>query len=217
MTWPFALPHLVPSRHPRAVCNGNRVARRPRLAQERRTARSTDLQFVPVLTSLHRRRARVLSRRPSSPFGIWHGLTSRSSTGLTGCSGSDHSPSERSSSLPSPPSEPPHEVPGFGAVCSLVRLTALGPSRRRRHGSPLVSPSRPPVARVPSPSEPARVEPVDRRDFFNCPADPEGWESPIPPHGVPPSCLQHGEAHSIEGRENVESLGDGVGPILRAE
>src|SRR4029453_15763628 len=39
----------------------------PRLTQARRTARSTDLQFVPVLTSLHRRRPCVLSPRPSSP------------------------------------------------------------------------------------------------------------------------------------------------------
>ena len=33
-------------------------------------------------------------------------------------------PSERSSGLPSSPSAPRHEVPGFGAVCSLVRLAS---------------------------------------------------------------------------------------------
>ena len=40
------------------------------------------------------------------------------------------------------------------------------------------------MARVPSPSEPARGEPVDRRDFYCCRADREGSESPFTPHRV---------------------------------
>jgi hypothetical protein len=40
------------------------------------------------------------------------------------------------------------------------------------------------LARLPSPSEPARGEPVDRREVCCCRADPEGFESPLTPHRV---------------------------------
>ena len=65
-----------------------------------------------------------LQRRPSSPSASDAGIHSRSSTALTGCSGPDRSPTERSPGLPSSPSAPRHEVPGFGAVGSPVRLAS---------------------------------------------------------------------------------------------
>ena len=122
VTCGFAGSRPAPSRRPRAVSSGCGVARRRARAQACRTARSTDLQFVPVLTSLLRRPHGFLQRRPSSPSASDAGIHSRSSTALTGCSGPDRSPSERSPGLPSSPSAPRHEVPGFGAVGSLVRL-----------------------------------------------------------------------------------------------
>jgi hypothetical protein len=185
VTWPFALPHPAPSRRPRAISGGCGVARRRARAQACRTARSTDLQFVPVLTSFFA--ARVL---PSAPAELTFGIRRRHSLAAIhgthgGASGPNRTPSERSSGLPCSPSAPRHEVPGFGAVCSLVRLASGDGSRRCCRRSPLVSPSRPPVARLPSPSEPPRGEPVDRRDVCCCRADPEGSESPFTPHRVP--------------------------------
>jgi hypothetical protein len=94
----------------------------PRLAQARRTGRSTDLQFVPVLTSFQGRHARVLSRRPSSsigirdghPFAVIHGS-------LAALVPSARRPSARPACrlLRGRLS---YEVPGFGAGCSLIRL-----------------------------------------------------------------------------------------------
>lgn len=137
VTCGFAGSRPAPTRRPRAVSSGCGVARRRARAQACTTARSTDLQFVPVLTSLLPARmppACFLQRRPSSPFSH-AGIHSRSSTALTGCSGPDRSPSERSPDLPSSPSDPRHEVPGFGAVCSLVWL-APGTVARCCSGSP---------------------------------------------------------------------------------
>ena len=55
VTCGFAGSRPAPSRRPRAVSSGCGVARRRARAQACRTARSTDLQFVPVLTSFFRR------------------------------------------------------------------------------------------------------------------------------------------------------------------
>src|SRR6266511_1589616 len=71
---------------------------------------------------LLRCRACVLQRRPRSPSASDAGIYSRSSTALTGRSSSNRSLAERSSGLPSSPSTPRHEVPGFGAVGSPVRF-----------------------------------------------------------------------------------------------
>jgi hypothetical protein len=46
-------------------------------------------------------------------------------------------------------------------------------------------PSRRPVARQPSPSEPARSQAVDRCHVFGYLLDPEGSESPLSPHSHP--------------------------------
>jgi hypothetical protein len=124
VTCGFAGSRPAPTRRPRAVSSGCGGARRRARAQACRTARSTGLQFVPVLTSLLP--ARTL---PSAPAELrlrhpTRDIHSRSSTALTGCSGPDRSPSERSPGVPSSPSAPRHEVPGFGAVCSFVRLAS---------------------------------------------------------------------------------------------
>ena len=111
-------------------------------------------------------------------------------------------------------------MPGFGAVCSLVRLASwtVAPVLPRISAG---SPSRPPVASLPSPSEPARGEPVDRRDFWCCRADPEGSESPFTPHRVPLSCLISRRGRFGRGREDVESRqrrrGTGWGPWPRPD
>jgi hypothetical protein len=63
---------------------------------------------------------------------------------------------------------------------------------------------------LPSPSEPARVEPVDRRDSCCCLADPEGSESPFTPHRVPLRAWSQGEPDSVEG-EKTWSPGNSEG------
>jgi hypothetical protein len=73
VTWPFALPQPAASRRPSAVLHGSGVARRRARTLARKTARSTDLQFVPPAHLLHRRRARLPQPPPSSPFGIRRG------------------------------------------------------------------------------------------------------------------------------------------------
>jgi hypothetical protein len=145
VTCGFAGSRPAPSRRPRAVSSSCGVARHCARAQACRTARSTDLQFVPVFTSFFAAvhasfsagRARL--RHPTRAF------TRGRPRHSPGCSGPDRSPSERSPGLPSSPSTPRHEVPGFGAVCSLVRLAPGTVARRCRRGSPLVCPSRPPA------------------------------------------------------------------------
>src|SRR6266545_3380939 len=185
VTWPFALPRPAPSRRPRAVLHGSEVARRRARAQARTPPGRRIFSSCPC-SPPPRRYARFLQprvelavRHPArASFAVIHGAH-------PGAPVPSAPPSERLSGLPSSPSVPRHEVPGFGAVCSLVRLAmwTIAPERRR---SPLACPSRPPVASLPSPSEPARGEPVDRRDFCCCRADREGSESPFTPHGVPP-------------------------------
>jgi hypothetical protein len=121
VTCAFALPHPAPSRRPRAVSNGCGVARRRARAQARRTARSTDLQFVPVLTSFFA--ARMV---PSAPAELALGI--RRGHSLAAIRGTHRSVRSRSLAVralarpPSSPSASRHEVPGFGAACSLVRL-----------------------------------------------------------------------------------------------
>ena len=132
--------------------------------------------------------------------------------GFTGCSGPVRSPSERSSGLPSPPSGPRHEVPGFGAVCLAhparvldrragisvdLRLSARADRRWRtcRRLRSLLAANQ-----------------VDRRDLSCSRADPDGYGSPITPHRVLARVWTKARAASVEGRENVESLGNGGGP-----
>ena len=95
------------------------------------------------------------------------------------------SPYERSSGLPFTPSAPPREVPGFGAVPDRSFGSRHGPSRRPSRESPLGCPSQRPVARSPSPLEPARGPAVDRRHVFGCLLDREGSESPLSPQSLP--------------------------------
>jgi hypothetical protein len=213
VTWPFAL-HARPSRRPRAVLHGSEVARRRARAQARTPPGRRIFSLCPC-SPPPRRCARFLQpmggvRGSASSAGI----PSRSSTALTWVL--------RSRPLCPPSARPASRLlraclamrcPGSGPS---VRSSGsrCGPSRRRRRGSPLVCPSRPPVANLPSPSEPARGEPVDRRDFCCCRTilrDPT-------PHSLPIRVLgrawSKGEAPSAEGRENVESRqteGDGVG------
>jgi hypothetical protein len=82
-----------------------------------------------------------------------------------------------------------NEVPGFGAALIARPARVLDRRRRPPRGSPLVCPSRPPVAGQPLHSEPARGEPVDRRNVCCCRADPGGVrvpeKSPMPPRGLP--------------------------------
>jgi hypothetical protein len=82
-----------------------------------------------------------------------------------------------------------------------------GPSRRCWRRSPLVCPSRPPVASLPSPSEPARGDPVDRRDFYCCRTDREGSDSSFTPHPSPRSCLDEGEGRVRRKGEKTWSPG----------
>jgi hypothetical protein len=70
VTWPFALPRPAPSRRPRAVLHGSEVSATPRSGAGAHTARSTDLQFVPMLTSSSSLRTLASATGWSSPFGI---------------------------------------------------------------------------------------------------------------------------------------------------
>ena len=78
MTCGFAGSRPAPSRRPRAVSSGCGVARRRARAQACRTARSTDLQFVPVLTSFFAARmlpsapAELAVRHPTRAFTRGH-------------------------------------------------------------------------------------------------------------------------------------------------
>lgn len=125
-----------------------------------------------------------LSRRPSSPVGIGRGHPFAVVHGSRGAADPVRSPSERSAGSLSP-SVPPHEVPGFGAICSLVRL-ASSPSCRWCHG-PSAGEPEPVAGGEPDVAlgRPARGEPVDRREFFSSRVDPEGSEFPISPRSLP--------------------------------
>jgi hypothetical protein len=139
---------------------------------------------VPVLTSLHAARKASSGRRPRLAFG--HSGTGsprgspRSSPALR-----SHSLAVRALLRPPPaPSAPPREVPGFGAVLIARPAGVMNPGA----GLPRISarcPSRRPVARQPSPSEPARGQAVDRRHVFGCLLDREGSESPLSPRSLP--------------------------------
>jgi hypothetical protein len=147
VTWPFALPHPAPSRRPRAVSNGCLGSATPPQGASAYTVRSTDLQFVPVLTSFfaaaHASPAAGRARRSASGAGIH----SRSSTGSPGCSGPDRSPSERSPGLRLLRARLLVRCPGFGGHLLGSSGSRPGPLRRYCRGSPLVSPSRSPMAR----------------------------------------------------------------------
>jgi hypothetical protein len=160
---------------------------------------------VPMLTSSSSLRTLPSATGGARRWASSAGISSRSSTALTRVL--------RSRPLCHPSVRPASRVlraclamkcPGSGPS---VRSSGsrCGPSRRCRRRSPLVCPSRPPVASLPSPSEPARGEPVDRRDFCCCRADREGSESPFTPHGVPPRAWSMARALPPKGRENVES------------
>ena len=79
---------------------------------------------MPVLTSFFA--AHMLPSAPAElTFGIRRGHSLAVVHGTHPSSPVPSAPpSERSSGLPSSPSAPRHEVPGFGAVCSLVRLAS---------------------------------------------------------------------------------------------
>jgi hypothetical protein len=186
----------------------------------RRADRQVDGSSVRARAHLPPRRcACFLSRRPSSPFGIQHRHHSRSSTGSPrGALVPSAPPSERSLGLPSSPSAPRHEVPGFGG--RLFARPARDLDRRAGAAADLRSSARADRrgARVPSPSEPARDEPVDRRDFFGCRADPEGSESPFTPHRVSRRAWSQGEAAFVEGEKTWSPSnpeGDWVGTVAR--
>jgi hypothetical protein len=147
----------------------------------------------------------LLQRRPSSPSVSDAGIHSRSSTALTGCFGPDRSPSECSPGLRSSPSAPRHEVPGFGGRLLVRPARILDRSAGAAAGLRSSARADRRVARLPSPWEPARGEPVDRRDVCCCRADPERSESPFTPHRVPARCLRPRRGRDRRGRENVES------------
>jgi hypothetical protein len=76
-----------------------------------------------------RARAHLPTPRPHTAFGAGRARRRHPTRAFTrgrprryGCSGPDRSPSERSPGIPSSPSAPRHEVPGFGAVGSPIRL-----------------------------------------------------------------------------------------------
>jgi len=180
----FALPHPAPLRRPRAVLHGSGVARRRawcrRAGPAGRRIFSSCPCSPPFMAAMHASSAAVRARRSASGTGI----PSRASTVLTGRSGPDRS--RRVSGLAASclfRARLRMRCPGSGPAVRSSR-SRLGPSRRCLCGPPLVCPSRPPVANLPSPSEPARGEPVDRRDFYCCRADREGSESPLTPHRV---------------------------------
>lgn len=217
VTWPFVLPRPAPSRRPRAVSNGCGEARR-RARAGAHTIRSTDLQFVPVLTSFIAAARASFGPRPSSPFGIRRGHHS-SSTGSPRCSGPVRSPSERSPGLPSSPSAPRHEVPGFGAIWSLVRLRVLD----SRAGAAVDLRSSARAGRRWLDCRRLRSLLAANQWIAEISAvvetDPERSESPFTPHRVPRRAWSQGEADFVEGRESVESReigGDLLGTVALA-
>jgi hypothetical protein len=159
---------------------------------------------VPVLTSFSPP-ACFLQRRPSSGSASDAGSHPRSSTAVTRWSGPDRLPSERSPGLPSSPSAPRHEVPGFGAVCSPVRFRAWDGRAGAAAGLRSSARADRRVARLLSPSEPARGEPVGspRRLLLSS----RSWRVRVPKHSPssPFSCLKRRRGRFRRGRENVES------------
>jgi hypothetical protein len=106
--------------------------------------------FVPVLTSF-RRRARC--PKPQADLARRHQASSaRSSRGSRGAPDPVRSLSERSPGFPSPPSAPPHEVPGFGGHLLPRSVRVLYRGAGGAGDLPLGSPSRSPVANLPWPS-----------------------------------------------------------------
>ena len=106
VTCGFALPRPAPSRRPRAAAHGRWGSATPRQGACANTAGSTDLQFVPVLTSLLAGHHASSGRRPNSPSAIRHGAPSRISAVAGRRSGPVRSPSERSPGRPFTPSAP---------------------------------------------------------------------------------------------------------------
>jgi hypothetical protein len=128
VTCGFVLSRLTPSRRPRAVSHGSAATRRRRQGACAHFARSTDLQFVPVLTSLLAARTASSGCRQSSPSAIGTGLQRGPPR---------PSPALRSRSLAVRAllrglrllrARLRREVPGFGAVliARLARVTDRG-------------------------------------------------------------------------------------------
>src|SRR5512132_3634219 len=103
-------------RRPRAVAHGNAGARGAAPGRVPDTARSTDLQLVPVLTSLLRRSAPFVPPRPRSPLAIRQSALFADARGLAGAPVPFARRPSAPGGLPIAPSAPPREVPGFGAV-----------------------------------------------------------------------------------------------------
>ncbi len=185
VTCGFAGSRPAPSRRPRAVSSGCGVARRCARAQACRTARSTDLQFVPVLTSFFaaahasfsagrarlRHPARAFTRgrprhSPGAPVPIARRPSARPASRLLRALLAMRCPGSGGSRF----ARPVRASDGRAGAAAGLRSSARADRR---------------VARLASPSEPARGEPVDRRDVCCCRADPEASESPFTPHRDP--------------------------------
>jgi len=174
----------------------------PRQGACAHTALSTDLQFVPVLTSsLPLRtlpqpsgRARLHPARGSfadlrGPHRRSGPVRSPSEPRLASAS------SERASSMRCPGSGLPDRSSGSGPW----------PSRRPLARIPARLPSRPPVARSPSPRSPVRGQAVDRRHVCSCRVDAEGWDSTFPRRRVSRSCLGGARSASPGGEKTWSS------------
>ncbi len=96
------------------------------------------------------------------------------------------SPSERSPAFRLLRARLLNEVPGFGAVCSLIRLAPLRSWAGGAADPPLGSSSRSPVARLPSPfGDLLAANQWIAETSSVLGVDPEGSESPISPHPLP--------------------------------
>jgi len=156
----------------------------PRQGACAHTARSTDLQFVPVPHLPRCCSARAFRSSAELASAI------RQKGSLRGDPRS--SPALRSRSLAVRAllrglrllrARLPREVPGFGAV--LIARSARVTDRGARLPADLRSVSEPAAgARQPSPSEPARGQAVDRCHVFGCLLDREGFESPLSPQSA---------------------------------
>jgi hypothetical protein len=184
VTCGFAGSRPAPSRRPRAVSSGLWGSATPGPSAGVQD-RQVDGSSVPA-------RAHLPSPRPHASFSAGRARLQHPTRAFTR-GRPRHSPG-----APVPIARRPSARPASRLLRALLAMrcpgsgpsvrpsgSRLGRSRRCCRGSPLVSPSRLPVARLPSPSEPARGEPVDRRDVCCCRADPEASESPFTPHRVP--------------------------------
>jgi hypothetical protein len=151
VTWPFAPSRPAPSRRPRAATHGSGAARRRARARAHTPSGRRIFSSCPCSPPFS-----PLAWRPQvagrARLGHPAGTPCAEVRGPCRRFGPVRSPSERSHRLPDAPSAPPPEVPGFGAVRSLVRLTSqtVAPAMSRISAR---CPNRSPVARQPLPSD----------------------------------------------------------------